>query len=407
MSTTPCGINRRPAWRCRRLPWLAPVVLLLAALVRPAPATAQLPGWSVTPRLALGGVYDDNVAIVSPGVGRPTEDDYVALVSPGLQLDWLSRRSHLGIAYAGSFRAYRELRELNSYEQRLSAGVRHALSRRLTVRAGQTFTSVPTTDAAELEGLVFRRTGMRVHDFSGGLERALSQRTTLDAGYGFMRVDFDRDAETFERLRGGHVHTASARLHQRLSPRAAAGGEYTIRAANLEGLERELLFQHAGGTFSYDLARRLSVSGAVGLSWLIDSEADEVRTGPYFRAGLANGWRRTTLSVGYTRSYIPTFGFGGTAQSQEIRAGIRTSLLRDRMYLDGALTTRDTDPLLEDELTLRSSWARGAVGYAVHRRLAVEGYYQYTYQDTRVAGGRVIRNRVGIQMVTSRPTRLQ
>jgi hypothetical protein len=397
------------AGRVRRggLRALVPLIALLAAAAWPAPAAAQLPGWSFTPRLTLGGVYDDNVAVVSPGVGRPTQDDYLTLVSPGLQLDRLTRRSHLSLGYQGSFRAYRELRELNSYEQHSSAGARHAVSRRLTVRAGHRFTAVPTTDAAELEGVVFRRTGMRVHDAGGGFDAALSRRTALEAGYSFMRVDFDRDIEAFELLRGGHVHTGSASLGQRLSSRASAGGEYTIRLANLEGLGRELRFQHAGGTFAYDISRRLTVSGAAGLSWLVDNEADDVRVGPYVRAGLSNGWRRTTLSLGYTRSYIPTFGFGGTAQSQELRAGIRTSLLRNRMYLDGALTTRETDPLVAEELTLRSTWARGAIGYALHRWLRLEGYYQYTHQDTRVAGGRVHRNRVGVQMVTSRPMRLQ
>jgi hypothetical protein len=50
---------------------------------------------------------------------------------------------------------------------------------------------------------------------------------------------------------------------------------------------------------------------------------------------------------------------------------------------------------------------RTTVGYSATRYLRVEGFYAFTRQDSRVAGGKVNRNRAGAQVVISQPMRIQ
>ena len=50
---------------------------------------------------------------------------------------------------------------------------------------------------------------------------------------------------------------------------------------------------------------------------------------------------------------------------------------------------------------------RSTLGYAATRYLRVEGFYAFTRQDSRIAGGKVNRQRVGAQVVISQPMRIQ
>src|SRR5215203_2458715 len=78
----------------------------LGVLLTAAPAAAQntdqsveldsyrIPGWSFTPSVAFGAVYDNNVALTAPraDLGR-TEGDTVFNVAPGAQLEYIRKRT--------------------------------------------------------------------------------------------------------------------------------------------------------------------------------------------------------------------------------------------------------------------------------------------------------------------------
>jgi hypothetical protein len=80
---------------------------------------------------------------------------------------------------------------------------------------------------------------------------------------------------------------------------------------------------------------------------------------------------------------------------------------RNRAYIQSSTTWRRNNPVLEAEPALQSFWLNTAVGYGLARTVRVEGYYTVAWQDTRLAGGRVNRQRVGAQVVLSAPMRIQ
>ena len=75
--------------------------------------------------------------------------------------------------------------------------------------------------------------------------------------------------------------------------------------------------------------------------------------------------------------------------------------------MDGGVSWRDSEPVLESELRLRGLWLQTSVGYAFQRWLRLEAFYDGTFQDTRIAGGRINRNQIGVQVVTAHPMRLK
>jgi hypothetical protein len=116
---------------------------------------------------------------------------------------------------------------------------------------------------------------------------------------------------------------------------------------------------------------------------------------------------RVTVSGSYARSYVPSFGLGGTLQNQELDASLHMPLARNRIYWESGFSWRRNQPLPPSEQALKSLWFQNWVGYSVQRWLRIEGYYWRSQQDSEFAGGRVDRDRIGIQLVTTMPMRIQ
>ena len=125
------------------------------------------------------------------------------------------------------------------------------------------------------------------------------------------------------------------------------------------------------------------------------------------RAELTHGTEHATIGAAFERMFVPSFGFGGSSQSQQLRGSIRMPLNRNRMYVQGSGAWRRTDPFLAGELPLDTTAVRSTLGYSATRYLRVEGFYAFTRQDSRIAGGKVNRQRIGVQVVISQPMRIQ
>jgi hypothetical protein len=170
---------------------------------------------------------------------------------------------------------------------------------------------------------------------------------------------------------------------------------------------RQLTFHDAGGTAQVALSGSTRASFGAGFSFLDDRSLQETRTGPYVRADITHGTEHATVGAGFERMFVPSFGFGGSSQSQQLRAFIQMPLNRNRMYVQGSASWRRTDPFVANELRLDTTMLRSTVGYSATRFLRVEGFYVFTRQDTRIAGGKVNRQRAGAQVVISQPMRIQ
>lgn len=392
-----------------------PIVAAVAlAALCAAPAAGQeqstefpswrVPGWSFTPGIVFGALYDTNVAIASPDVERKTASDKLFRVEPFGQLEFFSPRTTFNAGYRGSLRRYVELGDLDGVDHRAFLSLRERVSRRVTFFANNNYSQVPTTDLLELNGVPFQRSGARHNALMAGVEGRLSRRVDLGLRYENTWVDFVRK-DTI--LTGGTVNGVQTDLTYRFSDRASAGAEYGIRWADMNQGTKQTLFQDVGGVVRYLTGERTTFDLGAGIAHLIDRGRDLTRTGPYVKAGLTHRGERATVGGEYRRSYVPSLAFGGSNQSQEARGYVHMPLDRNRLYVQESASWRRTDPFVATELALDSIVLHSTLGYAVQRWFRIEGYHAFTTQDNRVAAGKITRHVAGVQFVVSEPMRIR
>jgi hypothetical protein len=374
----------------------------------PAAELQRVPGWVFTPALSVGGTWDDNVLVVHREDTKP--GDFGSPIGPGLRLDYTGRLTRFSSAYEGSFVLYRELSDLNSSHQTLRASFEHRPTKRLLLFGHEDFTRAPTTDAVELAGIPFYRVGTRSNSVAGGFEAALAEQTSLRAAYTLQSVDFDFDELLGLQLRGGHAHQLEIVLSRSISSRLSIGGDYSLQSAFVAGIpdlpqfpDDRFSIHSAGVTATYQLGPTVTVTGGAGFARLMASLTQEARTGPTFRAGIAHRARRAVVSGGYQRSFVPSFGFGGTFQNEEWNANALIPFARNRAYVNGAVSWLINDTLDAALPTLRSLHLTSTIGYRATRWLRIEGFYTRSTQNTHPVGGTLSRNQVGFQIVTAKP----
>jgi hypothetical protein len=393
-------------------------IVVAALLVAPRMAAAQAPelepapapGWAFTPAVTVGWLWDNNVALVNEGFEQDIRADQLLVITPAGTLDYLGKYTTFRGGYSGTMRRYRDLNALDSYDQRLRFSLSHRPTARLMVFGRYGFAELPTTEETELNGVPFSRVGSQVNNATGGVEARLSKLTTLRASYEFVHAAFDhtRILPTF--VTGGRSHGVNVDVARRMTERVSVGGLYEVRFATVESqasADEPLVFQIAGGTVGFQLAPHTSLSAAGGISTLNDKRLSETSVGPFVRAGLTHALERAVFNAGYERSFVPTFGFGASAMTEQAFASILMPIARNRAYIQSSTTFRRNNPVLEAEPALQSFWLNTTVGYGLARNVRVEGYYTVAWQDTRLAGGRVNRQRVGAQVVLSAPMRIQ
>ena len=393
----------------RRQIWGAALMLGLAAPVAAQQdMSAEIPsrtaGWSVTPGVTFGTIYDSNVALASaPADTKRTQSDRMMLAEPFGQLEYFSPRTEFSSGYQGYLRRYAEVDQLNSFDQRGYLSLRRLVTRRFTFFLHETYAKVPTTDEVELNGVPFTRTGSRMNAAAGGFEARLTKYTDLSFRYENTWVDFDRQ-ESF--LTGGFVNGGRAEASHRLSDRLSVGAEYGVRFADMNEGTHHVTFQDTGGTLHYAAGARTTLSLASGWAFLNDKLLNDRRNGAYVRGEISHDARRATVGASFERMFVPSFGFGGSNQSEQIRGFVRMPFDRNRLYYQGSAAWRRSNPFIANELRLDTIWLRSTLGYAVSRWLRVEAFHAFTRQDSQVTGGEINRQRAGVQVVVSQPMRI-
>jgi hypothetical protein len=237
------------------------------------------------------------------------------------------------------------------------------------------------------------------------VEAAFTKRTSIAVSYDFQWVNFDRNAPGASDLLGGHSHGASLTLRHVVTGRLALTGDYDLQRATLLGGTETFNVQNGWAGAEYTFSELTRVFAAGGISRLGVSEFSAERTGPAWRFGFLRNGRLASVDVLYSRSFVPSYGFGGTMQNEELTGRVHVPLAR-RMYMTSALSWRRDDPLIVSELPLRSYWIEGSVGYAVRPSVRLEAFFAGTHQSTDIPGGVLDRNRVGIQIITAKPVRI-
>jgi hypothetical protein len=405
------NMHHRPAGAVRRATAIGALIIASAM-----PAAAQqeetgswtIPAWSFTPGISTGVVYDNNVSLSdAPASTGRTPSDQLFLIQPFGRLEYNGPRTVFATGYRGFFRRYMELDQLNAFEQRADFSLRRLATRRVTFLVSNSFSDVPTTDDVELNGVPFSRTGTRTNALAGSVTARLTQLTDLLVRYENTWVSFDQGPEVETFLRGGHVNGVRTDLSRRVTDRVSAGGEYSFRFANLNEGTRKVSFQDFGGNVKYSVGRQTSASASIGVSHLADKTLVDTRTGPYIRLGIAHELARATVGASFDRSFVPSFGFGGSNTSQELTGFVRMPFQRNRLYAQASGSWRRSEPLIAESLELDTIRLRATVGYSATRWLRGETFYTYARQDSIVTGGEIDRHRIGLQLVISQPMRIR
>ena len=389
------------------------IVLLFASLCgMPAgtsaqssqPQEPQAVGWIFTPAVGFGGAWDNNILLANTGDNPP--GDYATPLNPAADLDYRGRRTRLSTGYEGAFLLYRTFDELNSTEQHAHAMLEQRLTERLTLFGEETFAQVPTTDALMLSGVPFYRVGSRTNEVRAGLEARLTKTVALRGRYSLNHIMFADDSLAAADLQGGHSQELVVGLDRLLSPRLRIGAQFEVRRAVITGDVDRFDSNTASLGLEYDITPELTVSGLAGVSRLGAGVDHDARTGPAVRASITHRARHLVLSAVYSRSFIPSFGFGGTFQNEEWQGNVHVPFYGTRGYIDGSVARFDNDPLEVTQPSLRSLLLSATLGYRLTRWLSAEGYYAQSQQDSQQAGGDLGRHQVGFRMRAAKPMRL-
>ena len=374
-------------------------------LVPAASANVQAPaGWSFTPSLTYGASWDDNVLIRGNGDARVP--DLLNVIDPRGTLDLNGRRGQLSATYDGAFVLYRDRNALNSYDQHASFFGRRLLSPHVSVFVRDTAASVPTTELAQFIATPFIRTGSRLDDLRAGVEAAFTKRTSIVVSYDFQWVQFDQTHTGSESLLGGHSHGASATLRHLLTDRFTLTADADVQHATIGAGDQTFDVQNLWAGGDYKLSDVTHAFAEAGVSRLGVTRFSEARVGPAWRVGLTRQFRTAGADLLYSRSFVPSYGFGGTMQNEETSARFRVPFSR-RVYSTSALSWRRNDPLTPGEVPLRSFWVEGTLGYATTPWVHLEMFFAGTRQTIDRPGGTLDRNRIGFQITTAKPVRVQ
>jgi hypothetical protein len=388
------------------------VALGLVALAA-APAAAQaietataVPGvgWTVTPSVLANTTWDDNPLV--RGRGDLAPKDLVNVLNPRLDVDFRGRRGEFTGNYDGAFRMYRQLSDLNSYDQDASVSGRRLLTKHLSIFARNQFTVAPTTEQLELVGVPYVRTGSKNEYFSGGVDAALSKRVNLVGSYNFQIVRFQQAQFLSYRLVGGHSHGASVLVRRAITDRTSVTGSYNLQVATVGGVNDAFEIHSAEAGVERRLSDHVRMSVSGGISRLATNATTPARTGPSISASVIRQFQLGTVDVGYSRAFVPSYGFGGTQQNEELRANARLPLGR-ALYSQGSFAWRRNEPLVLGAKKLRTLYYEASVGYMLAPWVGIEGFFDSSAQRLDLPGGTSDHHRIGAQIVTTKPMRIR
>jgi hypothetical protein len=377
--------------------------------IAPSPSTSApdttsvASGWILTPSIAVSSGWDNNVFV--QGEGDQGTGDLINTINPRLTTTFNGRRSLFSMNYSGAFLLYRDLGELNSFDQRASLSGRRRLSKRMTFYVDNAFAATPTTEISGLVDVPFVRTGSTLDDFRAGIEAALSKRTTLSLGGDFQWVSFDANPAFVTQLHGGHGFGAEASFRHRLSARTSVIADYRMQHAMISQTPESFDVWTTGGGLEQQFSEHLTAFGELGVSHLVATVLGESRTGPAIRAGLTYRATRSSVIVSYSRMFVPSYGFGGTTQNEELSASLNVPFTR-RLYAQAGTAARRNEPLTIGNPSLRSYWLEGALGYDLNGVAQIEGFFGTAHQVIDRPGGIVNRSRIGVQVVTAKRVRI-
>ena len=376
-----------------------------------APAPDYRSGWTFTPTVGLSETYDDNITLFGVGTADGLNNDYVMSFFPSADVHFEGKHTQFGVGYGGSFLGYHTYDGLDRWDQHGTLELRRQESAHLKWFAHGSAATRPETDLIDFGGIPYRHTGATELLGRGGATYEFDARDSLSVTSGYQDVEFQRsDLAPNAFLRGGNIFDNLAEFRRRVSSRLALGTDYSFRRAMVVGDPEHFNLHGIEGAADYDINELWSVSGAAGIVYMQATALEPARTGPAFRFGASRHRDTTSFHASFIQSYIPAFGFGGIIRNQELGAGFRMQLFDSRrFYTENSLVYRYDTPVVQTDLQLplKSLRAYSVFGWEPDRWVRFEVFYARVDQTSLRPGGMLYRNRIGFQIVTSKPMRIQ
>jgi len=385
-------------------------VVFLTAATAFGQEEATRPGWTFVPAFGYSQTYDDNVTLFGQADFDTSNNDLISVYTPQADVTFLSRQMRFNGDYRGSLLDYRTFSIFNRWDQHAQVSLRRIESARLNWGVQSSLTLTPSTDALEFDGIPFSHTGARALNARATVEYKLAQRDTISTSLHRQHVTFDRPDELLPYLRGGESWELYTIYRRRVNPRLGLGGSYSLQRASAVDALEHLTVHVSRGAADYQLSPFWTVNAGFGFDYIPATILTPAQSAPGWSAGADWSKRSQHFHVGYQRIFVPSFGFGGALQNRELNASYYMPLFHNRrLYTEHGFALRDNDPLIEapGRLRLRTLHFDSKVGWAPQRWLRVEGFYARAQQTSFRPGGDIGRNRIGVQIVTSRPVRVQ
>ncbi len=362
------------------------------------------PGWTLTPSFLVSRVSDDNVLMTGPG--DPPVRDYINVYNPRGDLTYKGARSQFSARWDGAFLRYQDLATLNSFDQHAGIDATRKLSKRNSFVLNASANTSPTTEFLQLSGVPYVRTGTFTDDIRAGVESIVSNRTTITVGAHFGQARFDASQLYANLLLGGNSIGGGVSVRHRVSPRTILTVDADMQHATIGTVEQVFDIQHAVAGVEHELSEGIHVFASGGLSRLSVTDFGPPRTGPSWKLGYVHRIRETVIDVTFNRSYVPSFGFGGTTQNGDLTAHVHLPITR-RIYTQDLISFQQQDPLVIAVPQLQSRWIQAAVGYAARSYIRIEAYFAGTRQTFGDTGARLEHNTFGIQVIATKPVRIR
>ena len=193
-------------------------------------------------------------------------------------------------------------------------------------------------------------------------------------------------------------------MSQAISSKVTIGGNYEVTRAVLADGQDRFFIHTTTMSVEFHASPLVVLSGFAGVSHVTASATQDASTGPALRASITRRDRRTLLIASYERTFVPSYGFGGTFPNQQWEGVLRVPFWRNRAYVEGSLTRFDNQPIEATQDNLRSLFLGGVLGYRATRWVNVQAFYRHTQQNVR---GQLRRDEFGVQVVAATALRLR
>lgn len=376
-----------------------------------APTPDYQAGWTLTPTVGVGEVYDNNITLFGINTADNLNNDYITAFSPSADVHYEGQHTQFGAGYGGSYLNYRTYSPLDRWDQHANLEVRRQETARMKWFAHAGAISRPETDLIDFGGIPYRPTGSTEITESGGLDYQFSARDTLQVTSTYQNFKFDR-AESVDQpfLRGGNIFDNLASYRHAVSPRLSMGIDYTYRRAMVVGDLEHFDLHGVEAAADYEISSAWSVSAGGGIVYMQSTATFPERTGPAYRVAITRHRDMRSFHIAYVDSYIPAFGFGGIIKSRELDGGFHAQLFHSKtLYTDAGAMFREDTPVVATTLLLPLQSFRGYAifGWQPDRYVRLEVFYARVDQTSLRPGGELYRDRIGFQIVTSKPMRIQ